>query len=278
MNKTVLSIKVQYDEMGRAEKKLADWILENPNGLLPLSITELADKCKCSEATVVRFSKRLGFSGYQELKISIARESSQPSVNESITKDDDCGEVFQKIVDDIYCSLEMTKKVLDKDELQRAAHKIMNANKILIFGLGNSASVILDMHHKLLRCGLNAMSYSDNHMQAIAAAQTDENDVVIGVSLSGSSKDIVENLKTAKENGAATIAITNAGKSPILKHSDIVLYTSSDELKYNILGLNSRVSQLAIINTLYCYILFKMGGDAENATKNTEKALMNKKY
>ena len=278
MNKTILSIKVKYDEMGRAEKKIADWIFENPNGLVPLSITELAEKCKCSEATVVRFSKRLGFSGYQELKISIARESNSASVNEIITADDNCDEVFKKIIDDIYCSLEMTQKVLKKSELQKAAHKIMDADKIIIAGVGNSASVILDLHHKLLRCGLNAVSYSDNHMQAIAVAHTTEKDVVIGVSLSGSSKDIVDTLKSARENGATTIAITNAGKSPILKHSDIVLCTSSDELRGSILGLNSRVAQLAIINSIYCYILFQKGKEAEEATNRTEQALINKKY
>ena len=69
MNKTSLQIKVLYEEMGKAEKRIADWILSNPGGLIPLSISELADQCGCGDATVVRFARRLGFSGYQELKI-----------------------------------------------------------------------------------------------------------------------------------------------------------------------------------------------------------------
>ena len=81
MNKTLLNIKVLYDDMGKAEKKIADWIMKHQGEILPLSITELAEQCKSSEASIVRFSKRLGFAGYQELKISLARETKSNIIN-----------------------------------------------------------------------------------------------------------------------------------------------------------------------------------------------------
>lgn len=277
MNKTALKIKMLYPKMGNAEKKIADWILANPTGLIPLSITELADKCGCGEATIVRFAKRLEFCGYQELKISIARDEGTSELANGILPTDSCLEIYEKVSNDIYCSLELTKNSLDTDALEKAAASILNAEHIMIYGLGNSAAVALDFQHKLLRAGCRASSFSDNHMQSISASHLTERDVAVGISHSGSSKDIIDALSIARERGATTVAITNKGKSPIVKASDITLFTASNETKYSILGLNSRISQLAIINSIYYYIENRKDVSAE-AVNLTERALQNKKY
>lgn len=278
MEKTSLNIKMLYNEMGKAEKQIADWIMENPGKIISLSIVELAEQCKCSEATIVRFSKRLGLSGYQELKISLASEGGGSHISTSISGNDTAFEIYEKVCNDIYMSLEKTKKSLNADAISKAAEKICNAKKIVIFGLGNSASVATDASHKFLRAGLNAVAYSDNHMQVIAASHLTSEDVAIAISHSGSSKDIVEALKLAKEHGATTIAITNSGKSPILKQTDIVLSTTADETQYNILALNSRIVQLAIIDSLYFYIVYNRSAEALESIQETERSLLTKKY
>ncbi|MBR3966320.1 MAG: MurR/RpiR family transcriptional regulator [Clostridia bacterium] len=278
MDKISLKIKMLYDEMGKAERQIADWIFENPGKIISLSIVELAELCRCSEATIVRFSKRLGLSGYQELKISLASEGGSSYISSSITADDPPFTMYEKICNDIYLSFEKTKKSLKTEALELACKKITEAKRIVIFGLGNSASIAIDASHKFLRAGLNSVAYSDNHMQVIAASHLGEGDVVIGISHSGSSKDIVEALKIAKEHGATTIAITNSGKSPLLKQSDIVLATSSNETEYNILALSSRIAQLAIIDTLYFYIVYNRSGDALRSIQETEHSLLSKKY
>lgn len=278
MAKTLLNIKMLYNEMGKAEKQIADWIENNPGKIISLSIVELAEQCKCSEATIVRFSKRLGLSGYQELKISLAQEGGKTHVSTNITKEDNAYEIYEKVCNDIYLSLEKTKKSLNCSLMNEAAKKICNAKKIVIFGLGNSASVAIDVSHKFLRAGLNAVAYTDNHMQVIAASHLTKNDLAIGISHSGSSKDIVEALKIAKEHGASTITITNKGKSPILKYTDIVLSTSSDETEYNILALNSRIAQLAIVDALYFYVVLNRSSKSIESIKETEHSLLSKKY
>ena len=278
MDKTTLNIKVLYDKIGKAEKRIADWLLANPGEILALSIVDLADRCGCSEATIVRFAKRIGFSGYQELKISIAQETNSTSVSTNVKSGDSMEEVYDKVCNDIYCSLERTKMVLDTKKLENACEKIASADRVVIFGLGNSASIALDASHKLQRTGCNAYAYSDNHMQVIAASHLSPNDVAIGISHSGSSKDIVEALKIAKKAGATTIAITNAGKSPIQKQSDITLFTASDETKHSILALNSRIAQLSIINAIYFYIVYNKSETALDSIKETEQSLMSKKY
>lgn len=277
MDKVSLKIKLIYKSLGAAEKKIADWIAENPGKIISLSIVDLAEKCKCSEATIVRFSRKVGLDGYQDLKIALAAET-RPTVSTTITANDTAGEMFDKVCNEIYCSLELTKKALDPDALAVAADAICKAGKIALFGLGNSASVALDASHKFIRAGLNATACSDNHMQMIVASHLAEGDVAVGVSHSGSSKDIVEALKVAKEHGATTIAITNVGKSPIDKVSDVVLHTSSSETEYTILGLNSRIAQLAIIDTLYYYVAFNLSDKAVEAIKETERSLRSKKY
>lgn len=278
MDKTSLNIKLLYNEMGKAEKRIADWIFENPRKIISLSIVELAELCNCSEATIVRFSKRLGFGGYQELKISIAAEGGSSPINTKITPEDTPFNIFEKICNDIYLSFEKTKKSLDEKSLKSACDKISSADKVVVFGLGNSASVANDASHKFLRAGLNSVAYSDNHMQVIAASHLKKNDVAIGISHSGSSKDIVDALKLSKEHGATTIAITNSGKSPILKYADIALFTSADETEYSILGLNSRIAQLAIIDVIYHYIVLNYSDKALESIKETEHSLLNKKY
>ena len=87
-----------------------------------------------------------------------------------------------------------------------------------------------------------------------------------------------EALKTAKEAGALTICLTNFGNSPIQRYSDIVLNTRSDETKYSILAMSSRIAQLAIFDALYTYIVMNSNKAAVKAIKETETALQSKKY
>lgn len=115
-------------------------------------------------------------------------------------------------------------------------------------------------------------------MQVIVSSHLSPQDVVIGISHSGSSKDIVDAFKIAKESGATTIAITNNGKSPIQKVSDYILFTASDETKYNILALSSRIAQLAIINAIYFYLVYHKSDTVLESIKETERSLLNKKF
>ena len=264
MIKTISKLKAMYNTFSKSEKKIADFIINNPQRIIPLYITALADECETSEATIVRFARKIGFEGYQGLKLSIASDSELKPINENIKESDTAFEIFEKVCEDIYSSLEKTKKSINKEQLQKCCEILSRADNILIFGLGNSASVAIDAAHKMFRLGLNAHAYTDNHMQAIAATHKSENGVVIGISHSGHSKDIIESMKIAKENGATTIAITQNNKSPINKISDYSLETVSDETNYRILGLNSRIAQLAIIDTIYSYLVCHL----ENATDN----------
>lgn len=279
MESTVHRIRRLYPEMGPGEKKIADYILNNTSNILEFSVTTLAKLSGCGDATVVRFSRRVGYDGFQALKIGIAGEmGATSSVSSEIGTDDTCFEIYKKHVEDIRYTLQNTETVLDADMLERAAKSIMNAQRIVIFGLGNSAAIATDAAHKLLRVGLNAQACCDNHLQAIIASHLDRNSVVIGISHSGSSKDVVEALRLSKIGNATTICITNHDSSPIVDASDIALFTKSEETRYSILALSSRIAQLAILDAIYTYIVIHSDKASLQAIYKTEYSLQNKKY
>lgn len=272
-------IRRLYNDMGPAEKKIADYIVLNLNEIMAISISELAEKCSCGDATVVRFSRRLGFEGFQALKIAIAGDLGTASaISSEILKTDSCYEIFSKRIDDIAVTLQNTQAILDADALEKTAKIIMNAKRIVIFGLGNSASIATDAAHKFLRLGLNAQACTDNHLQAIIASHIDRQSVAVGISHSGSSKDIVEALQLSKIGGATTIALTNYGSSPIVDAADVCLFTKADETKHSILAMSSRIAQLAIFDAIYTYIVINSDKASMQAIYNTELALQNKKY
>lgn len=271
LNRTLLQAQLMYDEMGRSEKKVADWLFSHSGEVLPYSITDLASKCESSEATIVRFSKRLGCRGYQDLKLTLAKEHEKKVVAPVITKDDDCYSIFEKVCNDAYMSLERTKKTLSAENMSRATEIISGARRVVLIGLGTSAQVAEDASNKLLRAGCNSSAYADTHMQAIAVSQLKAGDVVIGISQSGSSKDIVESMKVARARGATTISITSKERSPIARQSDILLLTDTEETMHSTLGLNSHISRLILIDALCYKIVYQNTALAHSVGKSEEE-------
>lgn len=273
MNRTLLQAQLMYNDMGKSEKRVADWLFSHSGELLPYSISDLAFMCESSEATIVRFSKRLGCSGYQELKLNLAKEHDKKVIAPIITEEDGCFEIFEKVCNDAYMSLERTKRTLSADAMARAAEAISGSRRVVLIGLGTSASVAEDASNKFLRAGCNSSAYADTHMQAIAVSQLREGDVLIGISQSGSSKDIAEAVKTAKSRGAVTIAITSREKSPIARISDIVLLTDTEETRHSSLGLNSHLSRLVVIDALCYKIVYQNSARAEGIGEEEDRLI-----
>jgi DNA-binding MurR/RpiR family transcriptional regulator len=279
MERITNKMRALYTTLGPAERRIADCIFENAHEIVGISITDLAARCACGYATVVRFSRKLGLEGYQELKLRVAAELGASSdISKAIDKGDSCYEIFQKRIADISASLHGTEAVLDPEQLEKCAKMILDAERIVIFGLGNSAAIAQDAAHKLLRLGLCAQACCDNHLQAIIASHLSRGSVAIGISHSGASRDIVEAMRLCKIGGASTIAITNYGTSPLSEESDITLFTRSEETKHSILAMSSRIAQLAIFDTIYTYIVLNADKASRQAIYNTEAALQNKKF
>ena len=273
----LLRIENSLPNLSKSERKVAEYIRGNPRGIIDLSVAALADACGVSDPTVVRAYKKLGFSGYEDLKLTLAQATVSPDeiIHEEISAEDSVQAVRDKVFQSAVLALQFTRDMLEPETLAAAAQLLMNARKIVIFGLGGSAPVAMDLHHKLLRLGLNAAVYTDPHLQVIACNYLDERDAVFAVSHSGSSRCVVDSTQTAKHRGAKVISLTSAGKNPLSKLADISLNTNSKETKYRVVSIASRVAALTIADSIYTYIAMRTDGAK---SLQIEKSMESLKY
>lgn len=273
-------IQEKLESLSKMGRKTAECMAENQDKLIYSSITELAELAGTSEATVTRVCTKLGYSGFQALKVSVARElvSQQEKIHEDLKADSPPEVVIDKIFSSAIHTLTMTRKALDGKAVASSIDALCRARRIVVIGNGNSGAIALDAQHKFLRIGLNVSAYTDDHMQMIAVVSMTREDVLIAISHSGSSRDVAEAMQLAKENGATVISITNNGISPVSKLADIRLYTYSQETKYRTYAISSRMAELTIIDTLYTGVSLRLGGKAIQNFEALEKALVVKKY
>jgi len=262
-----------------SEKKIIEFIEQNQDEIIHLSITEVAERSETSEASVVRLCKRLGYKGFQDLKINLAKEVIAPEkqIHEVIEKGDDVvmikKKVFQSNIQALYDSIE----VCNDEELRKAVDAISNARFIEFYGTGGSGTVALDAHHKLLKLGIKSFAYNDTILQAMSASVLTNQDVVIGISHTGSNTDVLAALKLAKEAGATIICITNSSKSPITKISDIILQTASNETLFRTDAISSRIAQLTIIDILVASVANQQYELYYSNLQKTRKSTIDKK-
>jgi RpiR family carbohydrate utilization transcriptional regulator len=257
------------------EKKIYEFIEKNKKEIIHMSIDEAAETCGVSKVSIVRFAQKLGYKGYQAMKISIAQETIEPEqqIYSRLAKTDTISAIVDKIIESDIQSLKATHEILDQDAIECAINMIRESEQLLFFGIGGSGSIALDCQHKFIKIGYLALAFTDSNLQAMAASVLNKRSVVIAISHSGASKDILTALDIARQAGAKTIAITNYGKSPIVKKADIVLYTSSSETAFNSDALSSRIAELAIVDMLYVGAAFKKYDEAYNNIVKTRKAL-----
>ncbi|WLD95335.1 MurR/RpiR family transcriptional regulator [Alkalihalobacillus sp. AL-G] len=268
-------IRSSYGIFSEKEKKIADYILNQPDHIIHSTINQIADDLNIAEATVFRFCKRLGFKGYQAMKIALASEIVNPvkDIHETISEMDNEKEVAHKVFQSNIRTLEETIHLLDKEPYRRAVNMLMNAGKVEFYGNGGSGVIAMDAHHKFLRSGIQTAAYSDSHLQLMAASQLTEHDTAVFISHSGTNKDILQVLDVAKENNVNTIGITTLAKSPLSQQVDVPLYTTSEETDYRSEALASRIAQLCIIDALYVNVMMQNKQTSQESIKKMRKAI-----
>lgn len=250
----VLRINSYMEQLKPAEKKVAKYILNNREEVIHLSITKLAREAGVSEATVVKFCQHIGYSGYQELKIMLAqadKKGQQDRIYGEIEAEDNVEEIINKIFQIYDQSLHNTKKLFNNNDISKAIQTVIESNRIYFFGFGASGIVAKDSELKFKRINYVAEALLDNHKQKTIASLLTEKDLVIAISDSGRTKELMESLEIAKNAGAKIIAITSNMGSPVTQISDIILLTSSKETPFRGSALASRMAQLAVIDVLF---------------------------
>lgn len=251
----------------KQERVIIDYIRNNPiKDMILLSITEFAEKVNVGEATMLRFCKKLGLKGFSEFRFLL----SQNIDNSETEKDNDAA----RILDNMVLALKSTYDLLNYDDIRKAAGLILQAKNVYAFGSGNSGQAAQELRNKVLRLGLNVITFQDNHFQLISTSLMDEKDVLLLFSVSGQTKDTINLAKMAQKQGVNLIIVTNYLKSPLAKYATALLYVVGKSSPIDSGSLVSKISQLYIIDVLSKEILHQMGKKAEENLHKTAVAVM----
>ena len=267
--------------MRPAEAQVAAVILAKPDWTLAASTSQLAEAAGVSPATVVRFCRALGMSGYRELRTELARDLSRrtlelerSSVAEgTITLDDSLTQMITKIAFHEARTIENTARAVDADELEAVASAISIAPRTALFGVGSSGLVASDLSEKLERIGLVCQHHQDTHMQLVHAALCKRPCVALGISFSGNTQEVVEALTVAQKHGATTVAMTGLPDSPVGRLADHVLVTSARETQVRAGAMSSRMAQLAVVDFLFARVAQLCMDDLETLLSSTSTAV-----
>jgi RpiR family carbohydrate utilization transcriptional regulator len=240
-------VEAMREQLRPSERKLADYVLEAPREVLDLAMTDFAARVGVSQPTIARFCRALGFSGFREFKIRLAQSvaGDVPTVYRDVRSDEPAAGVAAKVLDRTIGALIQVRNSLSTDSVAAAIALLADARRIEFYGAGGSGIAALDVQHKFFRLGVPSVAYSDPHTYTTSAALLGAGDVVVAISNTGRTKDILDACKSALDGGARVIAITH-GNSPLARMATVGLFANVDEDTDIFSPMTSRVSHLAI--------------------------------
>lgn len=250
-----------YPSLRPAERAVAQYVHEHPDEAAEMTVGQLAALSHVSEPTVIRFARKLGFSGYRELRYVLRHPQAEwtatfdPLEGFDLNPWDKPEDVPDKAINGAKTLLDDLLGSLDRKEFRKAVSALAGARMIDIIGVENSMVPATDLFTKLSYVGLHCRLNTDAYMQQIGAGHLDEGDVALAFSYSGSSSDTVKALRLAKSRGARTIAVTNAAGSPICNWADICLLAGRGEHSIYGNAIFSRVAHTTLVDMLYMGVI-----------------------
>ncbi len=251
-------IKSSFNSFHASEALIANCIISDPFAVSQMNISQLADFSTTSVASVVRFSKAMGYKGYPEFRMALVGEVSRLGLNNStvseldsgITIEDSIEEIIHKIALADSRAIQTTAERLDVESFKNVVDIWDKAPTIGIFGLASSGYVAMDLQLKLNRQGKNAVAWRDAHTALTSVSLLNTGDCLVAISHSGTTLDVVEVIEEFKSRGVKIILITNAIRSTATLLADIVLHTSARETTFRSGATSSRIAQLTVVDCL----------------------------
>ncbi|RXJ02182.1 MurR/RpiR family transcriptional regulator [Anaerobacillus alkaliphilus] len=270
-------ISSYYPSLTKSEQKVASIVLQQMEKVIYYSVTDLADAAEVGDATVLRFCRKIGLKGYQEFKLAIAKDLTVTS------QEDENGNgkptsLPMSIAQYTKNAIDETINFLDEAVLEKIIQLLDQAKSVHFFGVGTSGITALDAKNRFLRIGRRVDAIIDPHIQAMTAATLGHGDIVVGMSVSGSTKDTIDALELAKENGATVVAITFYARSPITKTADFVLISGGKESPLEGGSLAAKISQLFIIDILCTGLALRDKNFSLDMKQKTAQAVVGKIY
>jgi DNA-binding MurR/RpiR family transcriptional regulator len=245
-------MQVHEPSFTAVERRIATALRANGRELVGLPVEELSGRIGVSQASVVRFCRRLGYSGLREFKLSLAAEvrGDVEAIEPSIAFDDGFDAIAIKVTAAAQRALTDSLDVLDRSVLEQATEALVGAGRIQIFGVGGSAPIAQDAHYRFARLGLPVSVQTDAHLQPVVAARLGSDTVAFVVSHTGRSREPVHVIEEAKRAGATTILLTSFANTPAARWADHVLLTAAGATTPWGGMAPLRVAQLTVIDML----------------------------
>jgi DNA-binding MurR/RpiR family transcriptional regulator len=259
-------INAQLDSMAPADRQIGQFIIDNPDQMLRLSSAALAVETGRSQSSVVKFSQKLGYAGYMELKLAVSEAKAQEWTAPA-------GMIHGTIeIGDSYLVILQKVAVNNEKDIGIALEILRKARRIHMAGVGASSLVARDFAYKLMKLGRNVLHDSDSHVQMANASTLGADDVLFALSYSGDSIETLRIAELASQRGATVIAVTGLKDNPLSRVADIRLYTFADEERVRSSSITARDAQLTLTDLLF--ILFIQGQpDAHEYIHNSEVAV-----
>ncbi|WP_300650303.1 SIS domain-containing protein [Hydrogenophaga sp.] len=277
-------IKASLPSLAPAEQRVAKLVLLDPRTFASLPVTELADRAHVSKPTVVRFCRSMGYDGLSDFKLKLAGTVSEgvPFIHRSVDVDDKTGDVLVKVIDNTVAAFLKYRN----DASSHAIEKVVDAlvatykhkGRIEFYGAGNSGIVAQDAQHKFFRLGINAIAYSDGHMQVMSASLLGPGDCVVIVSNSGRTRDLMDAADIARKHGATVITITTSG-TPLAQAGHFHLSADHPEGYDRYSPMTSRLMHLMVIDIVATCLALRIGGNKlQPLLKEMKNNLKSKRY
>ncbi|WP_454855653.1 MurR/RpiR family transcriptional regulator [Rhizobium binxianense] len=271
-------INAKLDLMAPADRQIGQFIVDNPDQMLRLSSAALAAETGRSQSSVVKFSQKLGYAGYQELKLAVSEAKAQewqvPAgfIHGSIEVGDGYLTILQKLIGSKLLSMQQTVAVNNEQDIGRALQALNDARRIHMAGVGASSLVARDFSYKLMKLGRNVLHDSDSHVQMANVSTLGPDDVLFALSYSGTSIETLRIAELARERGATVITVTGLQDNPLTRVADIRLYTVADEERVRSSSITARDAQLMLTDLLFILLVQKQP-DANEYVHNSEVAV-----
>jgi DNA-binding MurR/RpiR family transcriptional regulator len=251
----------QLESMTQADRQIAQFIIDHPERMLTLSSAALASATGRSQSSVVKFSQKLGYEGYQQLKLAVNKakalegQSTGGVIHGTIDASDSYMTILQKLIGSKLLSMRETASANSEADIEAALDALVKARKIQLAGVGASSLVAKDFSFKLLKLGRTVLLDSDSHIQISNASALNGSDVLMALSHSGRSMETLRIADLAKQRGATLISITGLQPNPLLDMADISLFTVADEERVRSSAITSRDAQLMLMDMLFILLL-----------------------
>jgi RpiR family carbohydrate utilization transcriptional regulator len=267
-------LQESYEHLRKSEKKVADYVMQKRSAVVQMRIVDLAAAAEVSEPTVVRFCRALGFDGFQDFKLTLAQSVATNNSYQQFRLDsrDSVEEFKEKIFDSTVGNLVRVKHDLDADNLERAIQALAQTRRVDCYGFGASAPICSDAQHKFFRLNLSATAYSDPHLQTMAAVTLQEGDVVIAISQTGRTRDLLHTTQLALDAGATVIALCPS-HTPLAELAPIPLFIDLDGDKELGTLMSSRITQMVVIDVLVVGVTMKLGAETMAHLKTIKRSL-----